>query len=303
MVFDERTRALAEERIGAFEVLANHRGDSARTGVIEISAQGQRLFVKIHNRLNRWNPEVFAYSNWTPRVGAFAPTMVAQFNDGEVFGIVTTALVGRTVNEVGLRDEEKLLAVYRAAGEVLRAMQSGEDGTFFGTPSAEGGALDVAPATAAVAYITNSLQTLFALGSGKELFNDAHERLLTWCLDNCEVFRGDAPMPTNWDYSPNNWLVDDGGRFTGVIDFENMLWGLPLDSFGVVVERYTFDKPRLQAAFFEGYSLPSDAETEIKMRILRAKVAFADVYTGFVENNARFSELGNRMLSELTQDI
>ena len=111
------------------------------------------------------------------------------------------------------------------------------------------------------------------------------------------------PVPTNWGYSPNNWMVDENGVFTGIIDFENMLWRLPYDSFGVITERYTFDKPLLEEALFDGYGLPKDEVTGIKMKILSAKLCFADIYSGYISNNPRFLNCGRRMLLRLMENV
>lgn len=70
-------------------------------------------------------------------------------------------------------------------------------------------------------------------------------------------------VPTNWDFSQNNWMVDENGMFTGFIDFENMLWGIDVDSFGVVIERYTQDRLRLRKALFEGYGLDDSLEKQL----------------------------------------
>ena len=141
------------------------------------------------------------------------------------------------------------------------------------------------------------------MGYDKQLFNSTHKKLLNWCLDNCVVFEGDSPTPTNWDYSQNNWMVDEKGVLTGIIDFENTLWGLPFDSFGVILERYTYDKPLLRASFMDGYGLPENHETDVKMKILSAKIAFADVNAGYAQNNSRFFECGNRTLSRLIESV
>ena len=227
--------------------------------------------------------------------------MVAAFNENDVFGIITTAIDGQTVNEAHLEDEKKLIEVYRIAGALLKDMQNSMTGAFFGTPKEDGAPLGAA-VTDPVVYIKDSINSLFASGFDKQLFDASHERLLSWCLDNCEVFRGDKPTPTNWDFSPNNWMVDAEGRLTGLIDFENMMWGLPLDSFGVVLERYAYEKFALRNALFEGYGLPNNETTAIKMKILAVKMAFADVLLGHSENNSRFYECGSRALADLVKN-
>ena len=74
------------------------------------------------------------------------------------------------------------------------------------------------------------------------------------------------------------------------------------DHRGVITERYTFDRPILREAFFEGYGLPNDAVTEEKMKILSVKMALADIYNGYSHNHPHFLECGKRMLSHLMED-
>jgi len=96
-------------------------------------------------------------------------------------------------------------------------------------------------------------------------------------------------------------MVDDNGDFTGFIDFEKALWGLLYDSFGVIIERYTFDKPTLKESFLSGYGLPNDDITKVKIKILSVKMALGDICSGISYNHPRFLECGNRMLSHLIE--
>ena len=299
LIFDKAVIGIVGSIMGDFEIVKDHRGDNERTGVAEILSNGQRFFVKIHNRLSHWHPEVFAYKNWTKAIEPLAPAMYASFNNGDIFGIITTPVIGRTVNETQISDPSKLVKIYYSAGQLFQRMQKGTSNSFFGIPREDGTPYEEKAITNSEAYISGSIETLFKLGYDKGLFTDAHKQLVERCLHHCALFCDETPTFTNWDFSQNNWMVDDSGDFTGFIDFESTLWGLPLDSFGVITERYTFDRPILKEAFFEGYGLPDDDVTEEKMKILSVKMALADIYNGYSHNHPRFLACGERMLSHL----
>jgi hypothetical protein len=302
LIFDKVVQEIVASITGDFEIIKDHRGGNERTGVFEIFSNGQRFFVKVHNRLSRWHPEVFAYKNWTKTIEPLAPAMYASFNNGSTFGIITTPIIGRTVNETQITDQSKLIKIYHKAGSLFKRMQKGTKNSFFGIPREDGSPYDKKAITNPEEYISGSIETLFKLGYDNGLFTNSHKPLVEWCLNNCIIFDDEIPTLTNWDFSQNNWMVDDREEFTGFIDFENTLWGLSLDSFGVITERYTFDKPILREAFFEGYGLPKDAVTKEKMRILSVKMALADIYNGYSQNHPRFLECGKRMLSHLIRN-
>jgi hypothetical protein len=302
MIFDEKTKILITSQIGDFEILNDHRKDSARTGVVEVlTGDNRRLFVKIHSRLSRWNPEVYAYKNWIKPIENYAPALVADFYDTDVFGIITTPLRCKTVNEAQITDEDLLTRIYYEAGELFKEMQSNIRGTFFGIPKADGTPLDENAKTDPVEYIYDSIETLATLMLDNEILDYSYKSLIEWCLDNCNIFRDDYPAPTNWDLSQNNWMVDDNGIFTGFIDFENMLWSLPLDSFAVMQERYTFDKPHLLDSFYGGYGLVRNELTELKQKILSVNSSMASIDYGHKASYQYFFDCGMRMLKSIKE--
>ena len=94
-------------------------------------------------------------------------------------------------------------------------------------------------------------------------------------------------------------MVDSNGGFTGLIDFENMLWGIDVDNFGIVIERYTPNRPKLRKAIFEGYGLENDLNTEIQLKIVSVKVAIADITYGSSINDTRIYSLARNLLDNL----
>lgn len=302
MLFDVAVMEKIHSIVGPFEVLSERRKDSSRTGVMEIRTDNNRLFVKVHNRLSRWNPEVYAYKHWTKVIEPFVPTLFSEFNDNGMFGIITTPIPGKTVNEMQISDDDKLARIYYDAGQLFRKMQANEKGLFFGIPNEDGSPYDKGVKTDAVSYVSESIESLFQSTYDKGILDDSFMPLVRWCLKNCDVFKGEFPAPTNWDLSPNNWMVDEDGNFTGFIDFENMLWGISLDSFAVITERYTFDKPFLKDSFFKGYGLENDEVTKCKQNILSVKSSIASIALGHESNNSRLYDCSMRMLRHISNE-
>jgi hypothetical protein len=301
LIFDYNLIQKIELLVGKFEVVKDHRGNNDRTGVIEIMAEGKRMFVKVHNRLSRWNPEVYAYKNWTPLLSPYAPTLLHTFNDDSSFGIITSPLKGRTVNEYQINDTEKLVKIYYSAGEQLKKLHNTFKGTYFGIPSIDGLPFEKKVVTDPTYYIMSSLERILKLGFDKQLFDNSDKHLVEWCINKCDTFKSCVPVPTNWDFSQNNWLVDENGMFTGLIDFENMLWGIDVDSFGVIIERYTYDKPHLRDSFYKGYGLESNPEKQLQIFIVSVKMAISDIYNGVTNSHERFLTCGRRLITELKQ--
>ena len=123
MKFTKETINFIENNIGNFTILNDHRKNVDRTGVIEIEASKKRFFVKIHNRLSRWGPEVFAYKNWLHRLEPMVPKLYKDFRNEEIYGIIITPIEGKTVNEYKITDQNKLIKIYYEAGKLFRKLQ------------------------------------------------------------------------------------------------------------------------------------------------------------------------------------
>jgi len=56
-------------------------------------------------------------------------------------------------------------------------------------------------------------------------------------------------VSTSLDFTPGNWIVDRDGKLQGVIDFENMVWGLRTDPLVRLSVDYFPVHPEFEAAF------------------------------------------------------
>ena len=106
-------------------------------------------------------------------------------------------------------------------------------------------------------------------------------------------------MPVSWDSTPGNWLVDDRGVMTGLIDFENMLWGIDVDSFSILFARYFSDNPSAAQAFFQGYGPGVLQHRSAEIQICCIKMAIGDICWGTQHNAPGVVRYGRELLNKI----
>ncbi|MNC55109.1 hypothetical protein D3C75_1046210 [compost metagenome] len=115
-------------------------------------------------------------------------------------------------------------------------------------------------------------------------------------MHNAGFFTGSRPVPVSWDSTPGNWLVKADGEFAGMIDFENMLWGVDVDSFAVLFAKYFVRDEVSRDAFFAGYGPDILRQKQMQIRISCIKLAAGDIYWGTKYNVPGFAVRGRRLL-------
>ena len=293
-----------EAAIGPFQVLETHRAHNSRTGVwgIRRLEDDQRYYLKTHSRKQRWHPEAYAYRNWMAPLQGYAPELIEAFEEPQWQGILITALDGAVMREVQL-EPPHLHAAYRKAGELTRRLHQAVRGGWFGRPDKDGNPLELYHAPDPVRYIEAALSDLHQKCGEGNLLDSGENALLVRAIGQADVFEGGYPVPTAWDSTPGNWLVKPDGSFSGMIDFENMLWGLGPDSFSILFERYFIKDELALQAFFDGYGSVEDPERlGLQIRICCIKMAAADIYWGTVNGMPRVERYGRRLLNRLASD-
>ncbi|HHW30258.1 MAG TPA: hypothetical protein GXX20_01070 [Clostridiaceae bacterium] len=144
---------------------------------------------------------------------------------------------------------------------------------------------------------------MYNKGLDLNYYNADEIRLAEWALENVEVFKDSIPVPISWDSTPGNWLVDEDENFTGMIDFENMLWGIDVDNFAILFERYFPDCPNGKDAFFRGYGADVLENKELMIKIVCIKKGLSDILWGLENNEDRNVKLGRNMLLSISHTI
>lgn len=147
-----------------------------------------------------------------------------------------------------------------------------------------------------ISYVTNPIRDVASECLGNGLLLPSEIELMEWALQNVEVFEHAQPVPVNWDSTPGNWLVDRMGRFSGMIDFENMLWGIDVDSFSILFERYFEDRTDIMKSFFTGYGLEVLEEKSIHIKICCIKLGLSNIHWGEKHGSLKVVSFGRALL-------
>lgn len=304
MIFNTITKevdSIILESLGDYEVLKVYREGSNRTGVWKIKADGQEYFVKTNSRRSRWAPEVYAYQNWLHKIQPYAPKLIRSFDLGSQVGMIVTSLKGIPLNEAGVT-ETQLANSFKKVGELTRILHANCQGEWFGRPGVDGECIDAKCYHNPVEYLGDSVQNMLKAGMEKEWYLKEEIVLGEWILAHSKLVQNEVPVATNWDSSPGNWLVDEQGNFVGLIDFENMLWGLGVDNFGMVYERHFIRFPDCKRAYFEGYGMDVFVEKFEVIKVSLIKLGLADIWYGNQIKDERVVNLGRELLKNVQRD-
>ncbi len=291
---------LVRSVIGPFQLINNYRPNSTRTGVWKISSNIDNKFyyLKTYTRKQRWHPEVYAYNNWVYHLKPYVPELIKVFEGDGWQAILITSIAGTIMRETEL-DFEAVDAAYFKAGELTRSIHNSRAGEWFGRPDKDGNPIELFHHRDPVNYVNKSISDIASKCIQEGLLESSEVELLDWALQNVDAFEYTKPVPISWDSTPGNWLVDEVGIFTGMIDFENMLWGIDVDNFSILFERYFTGNESAMKAFFKGYGLEVIKEKNIQIKICCIKMALGDIYWGTQYNSPRVIEYGRNLMNQI----
>lgn len=287
--------------IGPFQVIQNYRVQGARTSVWKIASQEKKFIVKFHHRKEKWHPEVFAYTQWTSAYAPYAPTLIGVLEDDDTQGIIITEIQGIPLREMSLSDKTKA-EVYFQAGKLAGNLHRCAPGEWFGRPDQKGSPLKDKiddPVTA----IKNDFLRWYTKALDLQCLENTEVTLCEWALANLSVFADELPLPINEDYTPGNWLVDQAGKLSGIIDFECMEWGLRMDSFAMLWEKYFPQNALFEEAFWDGYGTDLKRVYPLKVFIVCLKIGIADIALGTEYNNSWNINMGRNLIRSVAENL
>ena len=289
-------------KLPGYRVVQSLREGSARTGVFKLESKGQFYYLKIFQRRSRFEPEVHAYQNWMAVIRPYCPELVMVLDNSSrsVFGLVVTDLNGIVMRDC-LINEEQLALCYKKAGELTRRLQDSFTNEYFGLPAIDGSPIEDSW-SCPIEYYTTQLSGFVSEIKKLDQFDGMLERLYAWSLDHVKLLQDEVAVPVSYDSTPGNWIVGEHGDFKGFIDFENMLWGIRYDSFGILYERYFLDNPKYAQYFFEGYGTDIIDDNYVKLKLALIKASFASLMIGLKSSNQRWRNLGRRMLETISNE-
>ncbi|MNW23489.1 Phosphotransferase enzyme family protein [compost metagenome] len=282
--------------------MENLRPKSSRTGVLKLCTLKDRriYYLKFYANKQRWCSEVYAYKHWMYHLKPYAPELIHILEGKSWQAVLMTSLDGTIMRDTELGPQALQDAYYRA-GELTRCVHRLTTGDWFGPMDQVGNPLEAIPCKDPISYVTDSIRDVARECLGKGLLVPSEIELMEWALQNVEVFEHTQPVPVNWDSTPGNWLVDRMGRFMGMIDFENMLWGIDVDSFSILFERY-FEDQTIMKSFFNGYGLEVLEEKSTHIKICCIKLGLSNIYWGEKHGSLRVASYGKTLLQRIYDD-
>lgn len=265
----------ARKCIGPFDAVQCYRQESSRTGVWKLRSRSGQHYLKLNRRRVRWGTELFVYKNWATAFGPFAPQLQGVLDDGGLTGLLLADLGGVPLREAELPEICQIKA-YAKAGELCARLNGLDIGEWFGIMDEQGRPVSYAgePVEKASSNAAeNYRQILSESLSGAEsacIIDATERRTAEKVIESLGRISFPSPVPTSFDYTPGNWIVDSSGNFRGLIDFENMAWGLAADPFARLLVDY-FPQSRAYAeAFYAGYGgrPPEDSPEQVRIGLV-----------------------------------
>lgn len=144
-----------------FQVLANYRQNSVRTGVWKLQAgqDSKNYYLKTYSRKQRRHPEVYAYRHCVGPLKPYVPELIAAYEGEGWQAILITAIDGSIMRETALSPSAVETAFYKA-GELTKILHLSQTGPWFGRPDQYGNPIELSHNADPVQYVADAIQDL-----------------------------------------------------------------------------------------------------------------------------------------------
>jgi len=286
--------------LGPVESLSDHskqHGDH-ESSTCRLRGRDGIYYIKIHETEAHWKNEVHAYEHWAQAFGERAPRLLAVC-DGEPHALVISEVPGCIVEDLPLPIERERL-VWRAAGAALKPLHEFGTGEFFG-PCKRDGTSARQPIRNACEHVRVEFDGWLERAHQAGCLDEDEMKTVAAAMDLIPIFEGEPPVPCHRDYCTANWLVDEDGAWTGVIDFEFAYWDVRVADFSRDPSWAWVRRPDLMDAFFEGYGQPLTDIRQQQLMVARANYALGAIAWGHDNAFYGFEQEGRDALVHLTR--
>ena len=228
-----------------------------------------------------------------PLTGERAPTLLAV-RDELPLALVVSEIPGSILEQISLSPDQEE-QVWHAAGKALASLHKLAAGPAFGETNRYGSTSPGAP-TDPITCLTDRLSELIERASHLGILTDTERRTAAAALQLVPAFQNEKPTPCHRDYCAANWLVDDSGQWSGVIDFEFSHYDVRAADFTRDAHWTYLDRPELPQAMVEGYGqrLPDE-----QILFAHAEYAVGAVLWGHENDYRGFEQEGRLALAHL----
>lgn len=272
------------------EFVADHVGELVEAsfcgwdhGVSDVwecrSIDGRRLFVKTGR--DKFDQEVRAYRQWAPHLDGRCPELLAA---DEPLGVLAISAVDGRLAQNLEPDASDEVDMYRQAGEVLRSLH--------GLRVTEVG--DDPVATFVERATRWGRRAVEHVGADDRAW--VRERI----DDIVPLLADTMRCPCHRDFTPRNWVVDEGGSLR-LIDFGHAredFWILDVDKLW---SDQWVDRPEREAAFWDGYGRSPTASDWAVLEASSALGAVSTIVWSREHDDQAYEAFGRRHLARLRQ--
>ncbi len=294
----DEARAWCATILGPVEALANtsktHGGHKSST--CRLRTPAGFCYLKVHQTLSHWQNEVHAYERWAGAFGRHAPRLLAV-RDTAPLAIIVSELPGRVMEDEPLPyDQER--AAWWTAGAALAALHELGPGECFGPCLRDGTCAEALPQDAEE-YMSGKFKSQMEQAQRAENVTADELAVVRAACDLIPAFAGERPTPCHRDYCAANWLIDEEGNWTGVIDFEFAHWDVRVADFSRDPNWNWIRRPDLTDAFFTGYGRELTLAEEQQLRVARVEYALGAILWGHDYAFYGFEREGHEALAHL----
>jgi aminoglycoside phosphotransferase (APT) family kinase protein len=250
-------------------------------------------YLKTYPGRTEWAGETYAYEHWARVFGEHAPRLLTV-RDEEPLALIVSEISGQVLEGVRLADGPEREA-WRRAGQALAALHALPCGDFFGRCGRDGTPIGP-PISDAMQYLTAEFDDWTQRGIRAGCLGSDELAIVRDVRALVPAFEGERPTACHRDYCPANWLVDDAGAWTGVIDFEFAHWDVRAADFSRYPDWEWIERPHLPAALLEAYANVLTPPDEGQLLLVRALYSLGAIAWGTENAYQAFSAEGSRAL-------
>lgn len=298
---DVRARALdwCDNELGDVRVVSDHTQDHGGhvSATCRLRYSDGHCYLKVHQSGSHWHSEAHAYRRWAGVFTDRAPRLVKASE--QHLALVITELPGTPSDGANLSGDQEV-RLWRDAGAALMRMHAIGSSVRFGRCLRDGWLAEDLPRDPGE-YVALRLRDELNRAKDARCLTGDETDVLHTALRHTSAFEGEHAVPCHRDYTTANWLVDDRGGLSGVIDFEFSRWDVRATDFCRHPEWQWMAKPYLMDAFLEGYGWPLNAARRRQLFVARAHYALEAIVWGREHSFFGFEREGRDCLAYLAR--
>lgn len=271
-IFSNAIKEWLQTHLITYEIIEDYINKS-RNKVYKLFSPNGFFFLKLHCNRQHWNKECYAYKNCTKLAPKYFPKLISIFDSHTDYGILTSSLPGLPL-EIMNCTKKVNCSVWYDAGKLAAKLNKAISGQWFGVPDFNH--KNFSPFFYdPVKYTVFNIQKWLNKSLLLKILEHKEKELVDWALNNCKCFENEKPCLVNTDYTPGNWIVNKDGKFLGVVDLEDMHWGIRAENFAHLWTKFTSFESMENKAFYDGYEEDFYNNNPIQSIIACIKLALA----------------------------